>query len=287
MRSLTLRKAAVVAVVPLALGSLAACGNDDSTKAADPQTAPSTATSDSPRPSGTDTSSAKGESGTGARDVDPAAFTARLQSAVRALTTARFTLAMDLAGQSVDAKGALDLTGDQPAIQVSMDLTGMGTSTDMRMVDGKLYVQDPTIGSGEYLVRDLSDPNGPLGDVGDALDDFDPGAMLAKLSPDMFREVTDLGTDTVGGRRLEHFRIVLDTGAASKLVKNLPSTASLPKTMTYDVWLDGKNRLARFTMLMKKVSRVTATYTDYGADVHISAPPASQVMQMPSTATNG
>jgi hypothetical protein len=40
-------------------------------------------------------------------------------------------------------------------------------------------------------------------------------------------------------------------------------------------------------MLMKKVSRVTATYTDYGADVHISAPPASQVMQMPSTATNG
>jgi hypothetical protein len=126
-----------------------------------------------------------------------------------------------------------------------------------------------------------------LGDVGDALDDFDPGAMLAKLSPDMFREVTDLGTDTVGGRRLEHFRIVLDTGAASKLVKNLPSTASLPKTMTYDVWLDGKNRLARFTMLMKKVSRVTATYTDYGADVHISAPPASQVMQMPSTATNG
>src|SRR6188472_3402801 len=101
----------------------------------------------------------------------------------------------------------------------------------------------------------------------------------------MFRKVTDLGSETVGGRSLEHFRVVLDTRAASQLVKRLPSTASLPKTMTYDMWLDSANRMAKFTMLMKKVSRVTATYTDYGADIRISPPPASQIMKMPSTAT--
>ena len=35
------------------------------------------------------------------------------------------------------------MTGDQPAMQITMDLTGMGTPTDMRMVDGVMYIQDP------------------------------------------------------------------------------------------------------------------------------------------------
>jgi len=56
--------------------------------------------------------------------------------------------------------------------------------------------------------------------------------------------------------------------------------------MTYDMWLDSENRMARFKMLMKKVTQVTASYSDYGADVHITAPPASQVMEMPA-GTNG
>jgi hypothetical protein len=42
--------------------------------------------------------------------------------------------------------------------------------------------------------------------------------------------------------------------------------------------------MARFTVLMKKVSKVTATYRDYGADVNITAPPASQIETAPSTA---
>lgn len=284
MRSLTLRKVAIAAVVPLALGSLVACGEDNSTDAADSQ-APGPSSSSATTPSPSSGESATTGSGTSNRNVDPAAFAHRLKSAVQALTTARFTMSMDLGGQSVEAKGAIDMTGDQPAMQISMDLTGMGTPTDMRIVDGTVYIQDPTSGTGKYLEMDLSDPNGPLGDMGDALDNYNPNAMLGHLSPDMFRKVTDLGTETVGGRSVEHFRVVLDAGAASQLVKKLPSTASLPKTMTYDMWLDSEDRMAKFTMLMKRVSRVTATYTDYGADVHISAPPASQVMEMPSTTT--
>jgi hypothetical protein len=279
MRSLTLRKAAVAAVVPLALGSLAACGNDDSTTAADPLAAPS-----SSAPAGTPSSSAPAKTKT--HPVDPAAFVGRLKTAARALTTARFTMTMDMSGQTVQAKGALDMTGDQPAMDITLDLTGMGTPTDMRIVDGSMYVQDPTSGTGKYLEMDLSDPDGPLAGMGDTLDSYNPGQMIGALSPDTFRRVTDLGSRTVGGRQLEHYRVVLDTGAVSQVFKDLPSSASLPKTVTYDVWLDSADRMARFTMLVKKVSRVTATYTDYGADVHITAPPPSQVTEMPGSATS-
>jgi hypothetical protein len=277
MRSLTLRRAAVAAIVPLTLGSLVACGSDDSTHAADPGAGQGT--------SGTPTPSTKTDSGP--QRVDPVAFVSRLKKATRSLTTARFDMAMDVAGQTVYAKGALDMTGDHPAMQFSMDLTGMGTPTDMRIVDNVMYVQDPTGGSGKYFKMDMSDPNGPLGDLAATFDSYKPDAMIANISPDSFRKVTDLGSQTLGGRRVEHYRVVVDTAGASQAFKNLPSTASLPKTLTSDIWLDSQDRTAKFTMLMKKVSRVTATYSDYGAEVHITAPAPSRVTQLPGSTTTG
>jgi hypothetical protein len=275
MRSLTLRRAAVAAAVPLALGSLAGCGDSSSTQAGtDPQSGSGSSAGSTPTQKSTHQA---------AKDVDPAAFVAELKKSATALTTARFTMTMDVSGQVVTARGALDLTGDKPAMRLTMDLTGMGVPTDMRMLDGYLYVQDPTSGTGKYLKLDLSDPNGPLGDMGGALDNLDPGSMIQRISPDVFRKVTDLGPQTLHGQRVEHYRVVADTqAAAGKLLQNLPNTASLPKTMSYDVWLDGQHRMARFTVLLKKVSKVTATYQDYGADVNITAPPASQIETAPS-----
>src|SRR4051794_7489610 len=106
MRSLTLRKAAVTAVVPLMLVALAACGNGDSTQAADPQaggsSSPSTLSPSTP------SSSSPTDSGSSAKAVDPTAFVNRLKAAARSLTTARFRMTMEMAGQTVYAKGALD-----------------------------------------------------------------------------------------------------------------------------------------------------------------------------------
>jgi hypothetical protein len=275
MPSLTLRTAALAAVVPLAFGSLAACGNDASSTVAEPQ-------SDSASSASSPSSPATEDSRDNDRTVDPAAFLDQLKTAAQAMTTARFTMTMDLSGQTVEANGAIDLTGDQTAMQLSMDLTGMGTPTDLRIVEGVLYVQDPTSSSGRYLKMDLSDPNGPLAGMGDALDGYDPQSMIGKMSPDSFRKVTDLGPESVGGQQLEHYRVVLDTGAAGSMLQNLPSSASMPKTMVYDVWLDSHDRMARFKLLMKRVAQVTATYSDYGADLHIMAPDASKVIEAPS-----
>jgi hypothetical protein len=275
MRSLTLRRAALAAAVPLALGSLGACGDSGSTQAApDPHTG--SASSAASTPTETPTHHA-------AKDVDPAAFVAELKKSAAAVTTARFTMTMDVSGQVVTARGALDMTGDKPAMRLSMDLTGMGVPTDMRMVDGYMYVQDPTSGTGKYLKLDLSDSNGPLGDMGGALDNLDPQSMIQRISPDVFRKVTDLGSQTLRGQRVEHYRVVADTQAAAGKLLQMPSTVSLPKTMSYDVWLDSQHRMARFTVLVKKVSKVTATYQDYGSEVNITAPHASQIETAPST----
>jgi hypothetical protein len=274
MRSLTLRRAALAAAVPLTLGSLAACGHGSTQASPDPNTGAASSSDSSPTASPTHAV---------ARKVDPTAFVAELKKSAASITTARFTMSMDISGQVVTARGALDMTGDKPAMRLTMDLTGMGVPTDMRILDGYLYVQDPTSGTGKYLKLDLSDPNGPLGNMGGALDNLDPQSMIQHISPHVFRKVTDLGPATLHGQRVEHYRVVADThAAAGQLMQNLPSTASLPKTMSYDVWLDSRHRMARFTVLLKKVSKVTATYQDYGADVNITAPPASQIETAPS-----
>ena len=275
MPSLTLRRAALAAALPLTFGSLAACGHGSSDQATpDPNTGLQSSGGSSPTGTATHTV---------AKNVAPAAFVAELKKAATAITTARFAMSMDISGQTVTAQGVLDMRGDRPAMRMSMDLTGMGVPTDMRILDGYLYVQDPSSGTGKYLKVDLSDPNGPLGAMGGTLDNLDPQSMIQRISPHLFRKVTDLGSQTLHGQQVEHYRVVADThAAAGQLMSNLPSTASLPKTMAYDVWLDGQHRMARFTVLVKKVSKVTATYQDYGADVHIAAPPASQIEAAPS-----
>jgi hypothetical protein len=138
--------------------------------------------------------------------------------------------------------------------------------------------------SGKFIKLDLNDKSGPLAGYGDALGSMDPQSMIDQMSPNAFQKVTYVGTESVGGQQLKHYSVVLDTSAATSMFKGMASSASLPKTMAYDLWLDDQNRMAKFEMKMKKLADVTATYSDFGSDVHITAPDPSDVESMPSSA---
>ena len=268
MRTLTLRQAAVVAALPLALSSLAACGNGSSqATATDPQAGPT-------------------GSPAVARTVDKAEFLAMLKSAADKITTARFSMSIDMSGQTVPVQGVIDMTGDTPAMQMTMDVTGSGTPADLRLVDKTIYFQMPGAG-GRFYKIDLTDPHGPMGSLGgDAFENIDPGQLTATMSPRGLRRITDHGVSTVQGQQLHHYTVQMNLSAMRK-IPNLPATASLPKTATYDVWLDDQGRIARFEMLMRNTMRMTAAYSDYGAAAHVVAPPASDVVAMPGMSSNG
>ena len=93
-----------------------------------------------------------------------------------------------------------------------------------------------------------------------------------------FRHVTYVGTDSAG----KHYHAVLVTAKSSEL-KGLPASTKLPKTMAYDAWLDSQGRFSKFVVSVPKYLKLTATYTDYGAPVHVTAPPASQITAMPGS----
>jgi hypothetical protein len=274
MRTLTLRKAALVAALPLALSSLAACG-----------TGSSQATANDPQAGPTSSPTANGSTPPVAKTVDSAQFLAMVKAAAAKITTARFSMEMDLSGQSLPVKGVIDLTGDSPAMQMTMDVTGMGTPTEMRLVDRAMYVGVPGTTDKFYKV-DLDGSKGPLGALGgDAFSNLDPGSLTSQMSARVFKKVTDRGTSTVRGEELHHYSVLMDLSKAPQL-KGLPAGTS-PKVATYDVWLDSEGRMARFVMLVKKSTRITATYSDYGSAGHVVAPPAAEVTALPGASTNG
>ncbi len=282
MRTLTLRRAALVAVLPLALSSLAACGDGSSdTTAADPQ-----ATQESSAPTTSSSSSPSTSPSRPATTVDSAEFLSMVRDAAGKITTARFSMQMDVSGQSIPVEGVIDLTGDTPAMTMTMDITGMGTPTDMRMVDKAVYVGVPGT-AGKFYKIDLDDPDGPMGSLGgDAFDSLDPTSMMSQLSPKVFKKVIDRGTVTVHGQELHRYSVLLDLTQAPRL-KGVPSSAATPRTAAYDVWLDGEGRMVRFSMLMKNTMRMTATYSDFGAPAQIVAPPSADVVPMPGMSANG
>jgi hypothetical protein len=279
MRILTFRKAAVAVVLPLALSSLAACGSTSSSSTAGD---PASTTPSSPTRSATHGSAGPARGTT----VNSVRFLAMVKAGAKSLTTAKFKMSMDISGQLVTADGALDMSGNTPAMKMSMDLTGMGTPTDMTLIDGSMYIAVPG-SNGKFMKLDLSDPNGPLGSLGNTVGGVDPKSLLDQMSPDVFKKVVYRGTAKLGGQQVRRYTVTLDTSAVPML-KGMPasSTASLPKTMTYDLWLDGQGRMARFKMLMKTVLSMTMTYSDFGVPVNITAPSPSDVTSMPSTTSS-
>jgi len=270
MRTLTLRRAALAAALPLALGSLAACGNNDSSATAgDPGAAASSAP--------TDNAAAEPQAGSAVSGAD---FLTLVKTAAQKTTTDKVAMTIDSSGgQTVTMEGEMDLTGDKPAVQMTMDMSSAGLGeVEMRLVDGVMYMNMGQLSNGKFVKFDLSDPKSPLGSLSSSLDNLDPAQMVGHLRPSAFRHVTYVGSDAVG----RHYKATLVSKNAA-MITGLPSSAlaNVPKTMAYDVWLDSEGRFAKFQVLLPKMSKMSATYSDYGLDLDITAPDPSQVTEMP------
>jgi hypothetical protein len=286
-RTQPVRRALAAAAVASLLGTgLAACGDKggDGSAAAGGGSASSSASS-----SGSSAVTPVGNARPG-QQVSPAQFLRAVQQGLAASTTAHLTMSMDL-GQTgrMTGQGEVDYTAEPPemAMTLTLPMAG-GKPADVRFVDGILYVSMGGLTGGKFVRIDPSDPNGPLGGagLGQMLGQMDPAKTLTELRAGI-RSLTYVGNEDVSGRRLDHYRISVDTAALLKAMGGATSQApaGMPKTVTYDVWLDDHQRLAQMTTQLPVAgaqASMKTELTDWGAAVHIAAPPASQVTD-PST----
>jgi len=270
------RQVAALAVTPLLMVGLVACGGDDKTSAKDTTNAAASSSPESPGASADESEPAAGET------IDPQDFADRISSSFDDSTTAKLAMKVSSSGLAMSATGEVDYTGKSPAMALKIMAPTLGEGTiDMRLVDQVMYMSMPMISSsGKFFKVDLNDPKNPLGDSLGDFTSFDPRSTMETFSKGV-KSVRVVGTESLDGVDATHYQVTTSTKDLGKTLGG--NTAGLPKQLTYDIWLDGEDRLRKMTADLGKQASVEMEMTDFGADVKISAPPASQVTEMPSS----
>lgn len=263
--------------------TLAACGGDDPAEG-EPTTSEAVTTEDgaaaedagaeetSEAPS-SDAGSAEGE------DVDIQEFLAMLKSpGEEKLSSYTMTMTINMGGQAMEMEGAVDLTGEQAALDMDMTMPGMG-AVSMIMAEGRVFMSMPGVTEdGKYMEV----PPEQLGDVSTQLDEVDITSTWDAWEAGA-KSVTFLGEEDVDGQDMRRYEVTVDTQAALDAAGQTgddadTASAMLGDEITYDVWLDGDNLMRKVAFEMEGV--VTEMFADnYGEAQGISVPSEDQIQQ--------
>jgi hypothetical protein len=277
------RRIAMLAVAPLLLVGLVACGSGDDTSSADASSTPSESPSTSGTAASTPTESSSGDS-TAGQEIDPQEFVDRISSTFSKATTAQISMNVTTTGLAMAATGQVDYTGDTPAMALKMTAPSLGEGTiDMRLIDRVMYMSMPMLDpSGKFFKIDLSDPKNPLGaSVGD-LGTFDPQSTLEMFSKGV-KSVKLMGDETIDGDATTHYQVTTVTKYLASELGGATTGTDLPDEFTYDIWLDSNDRLRKMTADVGKQTSIEMEMTNWGEPVDIKVPPASQVQEMPGS----
>jgi hypothetical protein len=184
----------------------------------------------------------------------------------------------------ITGTGAYDYTTHNGTF--SIELPGsLGGAIEARTVDGVVYLQLPTDKSTFYSLKasDIATTSFGAG--------TDPSAGLAALQG-VSSDVRKVGSEEVRGARTTHYAGTYDVQAALSKVTG-PAKDALTSTLAgkdlsavpFDAYIDDSGRMRKFVQTFdvtgpdgKKLSNSsTLELFDFGAEVKVTAPPASQV----------
>lgn len=272
-RTLTWRRTAAAAVLPLALAGVTACGGDDTENAAD-DTADTSASEQLEEESGDEVDDLEaGET------VPNDEFIDLLVSSFEGATTARMTMTSETAGAAIEAEGVVDYSAATPAMRMTMEAAELGDGPiEMILVDNVMYMQVPDLG-GKYLSMDLDEPGNPLGPM--MTDSMDPSKQAEMMSAGI-QSVSFVGEEDVDGESMEHYSATLDPSAALEGMEGMEGVPQgmMPEEMQSDTWFDDDGQVRRMVVEMGDLGSTEMSLDDWGADVDIEAPPAKQVTSM-------
>lgn len=286
MRYLSARRTLSAALVPLVLVGVTACGGDEKDgQAADnsaaqpfgsggttttdaPETdAPQTSSTDVPETDAPDTEFSTGD------DVSVEEFTAVMEKAIEAQDPSDMEMNMEAAGTTMKATGSMDTTdASDPKMEMTMKMSGSGTdmTMDMIMVDQTVYMKSEMLGGSKWIKMSLEEMGSTAG-MGDITEQMDPTKSLENLVPGL-KTITYAGETTRGDGNADHYTVVVDTSK----VGSLSSQAGVPSEVTYELYFDDEDRIVGMDMDLAG-SVVDMTLMNFGTDIDIQAPPASQI----------
>lgn len=224
-------------------------------------------------------------SGGQAASLSKSNFASTLSQATSSAKSVHMTGTFTVQGQHLTLS-ADESMGDLASVKdvaVAMKLSmGSEGTIEVRMVAGVLYINAAPLGLAQNAAKpwvkvDLNDPNNPLGSMfGQITKNLDPAQLLASFKS--ISTLTTVGPENIDGIQTTHYRVTVDTSKIASTL-GLPAgdaASKLPKTLTYDVWLDADNRPFQISVINPQLT-MTLHFSHWGEPVHVVAPPASQV----------
>jgi hypothetical protein len=284
LTSLSRRLGTAALVLTIGVG-VSACGDDAGSS--DSSSSSSDDSTDAGTDEGTDEESEPAEEETSEASLAELSaddFYPSVMAALREAESFTFTTTSDTAGQAQEMTGQARFTD----AGVEMKATGTGAQAmEMILVDKAMYMKSPSFGTGDkWLKIDLSDPNSLFGMIGKATD---PEVMFKAMESPKKLEL--VGSEDVDGVETNHYRITMDPTQYLKAMEFPAAMADmLPKELVTDMWVDADDLPRKFSQTVEvkaagggapTTSNTEGTYADFGTDVEIEAPPASQVTEQP------
>ena len=283
--SLARRLGSAALVLSVGVG-LAACSDDSSGSDS------SSSATDSGTDEGADSSDEGAEETEDAAELtelDAAGFYPAVMDAMREAETFNFQTVSGSGGQSQTMEGQARFGDD--GVEMKASSTG-AQAMEMILLDQAMYLKSPDLGTGDkWLKVDLSDPNSLFGMIGKATD---PEVMFKAMEAPKKLEL--VGTEEVDGVETNHYRITMDPAKYIAAMEFPPAMADMmPEELVTEMWVDGDDLPRKFSQTLEvpavaggKPTSTTSegTYSDFGTDVEIEAPPADQVTEdmMPGAA---
>ena len=174
------------------------------------------------------------------------------------------------------ARGVIDFRTTPSSMRLVTTIDAVeGQQTEVILVQDAMYMNMGQVSQGKYLRMPLTHEDALLTD----LSQLDPVSSFTEYAK-AIESVTVAGPENVEGEPLQRYVAHVDS---AKLLGERAETSELPARITHTVWFDAKGRVRRVEVDMGRSGTSTMTYRDWGKKVAVKAPPASKVMDMPTT----
>ena len=278
MRSLTLRRTLALTATSVLLAALTACGGDDPGTASDEPTTASSSAAAEPSESAATEEEADDTEPVAGEEVDADQFLADFKAAVEDATTAHLSMTTGAGGMDITAEGQVDYSTDPPSMAMEMtNPMGGDQKLEIRLVDGKFYMNMGQLSQGKYYELSPDDPNNPLGEMSGLTESMDPVRSFEQFASGL-EKVTFVGTEDVDGEQLDHYVLTLDTTRVDSLKD---AGAQLPETLDYDLWVDDQDRMRQVQIDLGSTASVDMKIFDWDEPVDIEAPSEDEIAPMP------
>ncbi|MGH3445141.1 MAG: hypothetical protein ACRDPB_07185 [Nocardioidaceae bacterium] len=273
-------------LLAVALLGVSACkggGNDKAdgaAKAAASASAPSgPATSEAPAVSSSPPSPTPKPKSAKAPHLTSKTLVPALQKALQTHQSAHLQMQVSSKGQALTADGHASY-GAHPAMRMTMHVPQLGAGKiELRFLGHMAYIaMPPMTPPGKFVKFDASDPNSPLGpSIGQIRGQLDPSRTFDGFKAGL-KSVKYLGVESVDGEPLGHYLLAVDSASSLKATgQTLPP--GMPKTISYDLWIDGHNLMRRLQMNVAGTG-IDISADDWGKPVHVHAPSAKDVISL-------